>query len=86
MTDPTAIPPDPVPLAGYPVADLRSDSFQFDTTVWPDPPTFTPHDSDNIEEVARRNANQHVYRQLGSATTWNRYLTLAFYAVDEVAN
>ena len=86
MTDPTAIPPDPIPPKGFPIADLLSDSFQFDTTSWYDPPAFTSTNPNGMEDVARRNANQHVYRQTGSATTWNRYLTLAFYTLDDAAN
>ena len=70
MTDPTArIPPDPVPPAGFPAADLLPDSWQFDTTVWHEAPAFTPDDIADTEIVARRNANHAAYQQIGTPTT-----------------
>ena len=82
MSDPTAIPPDPIPPTSFPVADYLSEDWQFETTVWHEAPAFV---SDNLdtEIVARRNANHAVYRQIGTATTWLRYLTLGYYAFDD---
>ena len=85
MSDPTAIPPDPIPPTGFPVEDLLSDAEQFDTIVWHDAPEYEPADPADKEIVARRNANHAVYRQIGTATTWLRYITLGYYAFDDAA-
>ena len=85
MTDPTAIPPDPSPPAGFPAEDFLSDAWQFDTTVWHDAPEFTSDDTADTKLVARRNAHHAAYRLTGTATTWLRYLTLGYYAFDDAA-
>ena len=82
MTDPTAIPPDPVPPAGYPVADNPPELYQFDTTVWHDAPAYVSDNPDD-ETIARRNANHVAYRHIGTPTTWHRYITLGYYAFDD---
>ena len=83
MTDPTAIPPDPAPNLSSFTEDLSSPTFQFDTTIWRDAPPFVPRDIDGNEVVSRRNANHAIYRQIGNATAWHRYVTLGYYAIDD---
>ena len=83
MTDPTAIPPDPAPNLSSFTDDLSSAIYHFDTTVWNDAPPFVPRDSDGNEIVSRRNANHAIYRQIGNATAWHRYITLGYYAIDD---
>ena len=83
MTDPTAIPPDPAPNLSSFTDDLSSEIFRFDTTVWSDAPPFVPRDPDGNETLSRRNANHAIYRQIGNATAWQRYITLGYYAIDD---
>ena len=86
MSDPTAIPPDSIPLTGFPVADFLSEDWQFETTIWQEAPEFVTDNLADTEIVARRNANHAVYWQIGTATTWLRYLTLGYYAFDDAAH
>ena len=80
MTDPTATPPDPVtPHLHY----ISSATFRFDTKLWFEAPEYGASDPNDKEPMYRRQANDNLYRSNGNATKWNRFTTLAYYALDD---
>ena len=80
MTDPTANPPDPVTPHRH---DLSSATFRFDTNLWFEAPEYGASDPNDKELSYRRQANDNAYRTTGNATKWNRFTTLAYYALDD---
>ena len=80
MTDPTASPPDPVTPH---VHDLSSAVFRFDTKLWFEAPEYRASDPNDKEITYRRKANDNIYRTTGNPTNWNRFTTLAYYAMDD---
>jgi hypothetical protein len=67
--------PDPV--------NLNSQKFRFDTTEWHDPPPLAITSKTENEWIYRRKANDELYKQYGTATTWHRYITLGYYALND---
>ena len=80
MTDPTATPPDPVTPH---VHDLSSATFRFNTKLWFEAPEYGASDPNDKGLMHRRQANDELYRSKGNATKWNRFTTLAYYALDD---
>ena len=80
MTDPTANPPDPVTPHRH---DLSSATFRFDTNLWFEAPEYGASDPNDKELIYRRQTNDNTYRTTGNATKWNRFTTLAYYALDD---
>ena len=80
MTDPTANPPDP---ATPHIVDISEARFRFDTKLWFEAPDFGASDPNDKELFYRRQANDNLYRSTGNPTKWNRFTTLAYYALDD---
>ena len=59
------------------------DSF---TETWKENPVAKGPDWFSAKERSRRNANLHAYRQFGSSTLWNRFLTLGFFSYSDCHN
>ena len=83
MTDPTATPPDPDTPPIYDISEAR---FRFDTKLWFEAPEFGASDPNDKELFYRRQANDNVYRNNRNPTKWNRFTTLAYYAMDDGMN
>ena len=83
MTEGTASAP---PFFDYALDDISGSQYLFDATEWVDPPmlVFDDDDPDSKEVVCRRNANDSVYRrQFSTMKTWQRYVTLGYYALED---
>ena len=80
MTEPTANPPDPVTPHRH---DLSSATFRFETNLWFEAPEYGASDPNDKGLSYRRQANDNAYRTTGNATKWNRFTTLAYYALDD---
>jgi hypothetical protein len=80
MTDPTAAPPDPVTPH---IHDLSSATFRFNTKLWFEAPEYGASDPNDKGLMQRRQENDELYRSKGNATKWNRFTTLAYYALDD---
>ena len=80
-TDPTAS----ESSTGAPTADVASPSIDntsdFSVSDWVAPPLFVPHRDERTTQRAARQQAEHVYRARTTPTLWNRYLTLARYAL-----
>jgi hypothetical protein len=61
--------------------DKNLNLIDFSISDWVAPPLFVPHkDEQSFERIARQQA-EHVYKSRTTPTLWNRYLTLARYAL-----
>jgi hypothetical protein len=70
---------------GVSTADGASPSadntFDFSVSDWVGPPLYVPHRDERTVNRAARQQAKHVYRARTTPTLWNRYLTLARYAL-----
>jgi hypothetical protein len=85
VTHPSATKELPIQSPGVSTADVASpfadNNFDFTVSDWVAPPLFVPHRDERTTNRAARQQAEHVYRARTTPTLWNRYLTLARYAL-----
>ena len=81
MTESAALPP----THDHNAPDLNHVLLSFETTEWNNPPTLVLNEDTSIEDIDKKKTNDEMYRRFHSATDWNRYTTLGYYAVDDGA-
>ena len=79
MTESAALPP----THDHNAPDLQHVLLSFETTEWSNPPTVNLSKETSINDSNIKKANDEMYRRLHTATEWNRYTTLGFFAVND---
>ena len=79
MTESAALPP----THDHNAPDLHHVLLSFETTEWSNPPTHGSNGNLSIEELDKKKMNDEMYRRFHTATDWNRYTTLGYFAVDD---
>jgi hypothetical protein len=81
----TGIPPAPPPTNQHhqQSTNLKTTGTTFDPTLWAPAPPFLLPDPDVNARIARRNANHHMYRSIGTNAIWHKYIQLGYYVFDD---
>ena len=73
----------PSPLGDFPHGiNISQPKYTFETVIWCEPPHQFHKEFINLAYVTERKQNDAIYKTMGNATTWNRYIVLAFHAYD----
>jgi hypothetical protein len=75
-----ALPPNHHPP---PPSSFKPTGTTLDPTTWAPAPPFLLPDPDASARIARRNANHHMYRSIGTNSIWHKYLDLGYYVFDD---
>jgi hypothetical protein len=73
----------PPPLGDFPHGiDISQPKYMFETEIWCEPPHQFHEEFINLAYVTDRKQNDAIYKTVGNAMTWNRYIVLGFHAYD----
>ena len=73
----------PPPLGSHPNGiDITDPKYEFNTEDWIETPGQFDHAITSESPMTARKENDHAYKQVGNASTWERYITFGYHVYD----